>query len=190
MVVISCTDGSLAWGQTTTPLWRIATPRAGAIHPVSGAMAHNGSFYDIERGIAAIASDMDVFGFVGHIERIGGQVGFHEPPVWLSVQGGERLGRQGPQLDPGREGGDVEVFGPVENELGDDLLHPGGAGFHVGGDDDVVVAEGEVVPDGGGHEVVVEGAGHGGLSRRLDTWILTEEVLVTTCSLNQRLVPR
>ena len=162
MVVISCMDGSLAWGQTITPLWRIATPRAGAIHPVSGAMAHNGSFYDIERGIAAIASDMDVFGLVGHIERIRRQVGFHEPPVWLSVQGGERLGRQGPQLDPGREGGDVEVFGPVENELGDDLLHPGGAGFHIGGDDDVIGAEGEGVPDGGGHEVAVEGAGHEG----------------------------
>ena len=27
----------MAWGQTTTPLWRIATPGAGAIHPISGA---------------------------------------------------------------------------------------------------------------------------------------------------------
>ena len=47
----------------------------------------------------------------------------------------------------------------VEEELGDDLLHPGGAGLGVGGDDDVVVAEREVVPDGGVEMVVVELAG-------------------------------
>ena len=57
------------------------------------------------------------------------------------------LGRH-PQIEPGRMFGDLEPLGAVEDQLADDLLHPGGAGLAVGGDDDVVVAEREVVPDG------------------------------------------
>ena len=43
-----------------------------------------------------------------------------------------------------------------ERELGDDLLGPGGAGLGVSGDDDVVVAEAEIVPDGGIEVMVVK----------------------------------
>ena len=44
----------------------------------------------------------------------------------------------------------------VEDQLADDLLGPGGAGLGVGGDDDVVVAEDEVVPDRRVEVVVVQ----------------------------------
>jgi hypothetical protein len=43
--------------------------------------------------------------------------------------------------------------------LRDDLLGPGGAGLGVSGDDDVVVAEAEILPDGGIEVMVVELAG-------------------------------
>jgi hypothetical protein len=43
----------------------------------------------------------------------------------------------------------------LNKKLAYDLLHPGGAGLAVGGDDDVVVAELQVVPDGGVEMVIV-----------------------------------
>ena len=51
------------------------------------------------------------------------------------------------QVEPGREFADRGMVFALEDELRDDLLHPGGAGLAVGGNDDVVIAEGEVVPD-------------------------------------------
>jgi hypothetical protein len=43
-----------------------------------------------------------------------------------------------PQVEPGRDLGDVDPLGAVEDELADDLLGPGRAGLGIGGDDDVV----------------------------------------------------
>jgi hypothetical protein len=40
-------------------------------------------------------------------------------------------------------------FRPVEDQLQDDLLHPGRAGLGVCGHDDVILAEGKSVPGGG-----------------------------------------
>jgi hypothetical protein len=60
------------------------------------------------------------------------------------------------EVEPGRHGGDLKTLHAVEQKLAHDLLHPGGAGLAVGGDDDVVVAELQVVPDGGVEMVVVQ----------------------------------
>ena len=64
-----------------------------------------------------------------------------------------------------------QIVGVLEQELSDDLLRPGRPSLRVGGDDDVVVAEVEVIPDGGIEVMVVQLAlldgpddrvGHGG----------------------------
>src|SRR3546814_14623008 len=44
---------------------------------------------------------------------------------------------------------------PAEDQLPDDLLRPGGAGFGIAGDHHVVRPEAEVVPDGGIEMVAV-----------------------------------
>jgi hypothetical protein len=49
-------------------------------------------------------------------------------------------------LDPGGFVLAVAVRIALEDQLPDDLMHPGGAGFRPSTDDDVVVAHREVVP--------------------------------------------
>src|ERR1700729_2591466 len=58
----------------------------------------------------------------------------------------DRLGRNA-QIEPWRGFRDYYRFGAPEQELAHELLRPGRAGLDVSGDDDVVVAELEVVPD-------------------------------------------
>lgn len=48
------------------------------------------------------------------------------------------------------------ILGAVEDQLADDLLRPGGAGFGIGRNDDIVIAELEIVPDGGIDMMVME----------------------------------
>jgi hypothetical protein len=65
------------------------------------------------------------------------------------------LGRH-PQVDPGREFCDRQRRISAEQHLRHDLLHPCGAGLGIGGNDDVVIAEAEVVPDGGIEMMVMQ----------------------------------
>jgi hypothetical protein len=62
---------------------------------------------------------------------------------------------------------DGDVLSAVEDELRHHLLYPGGALFSIGGDDDVVIAEQKVVPDGGVESVVMQLTR---LSRPRDCW--------------------
>src|SRR5262249_23457232 len=54
---------------------------------------------------------------------------------------------------------DVPILGAGKHELADDLLQPGRARLRVAGDDDVVVAELEVVPDRRIEVMIVQFAG-------------------------------
>ena len=60
------------------------------------------------------------------------------------------------QVEPGRKLLHRKPVAAAEHELAHDLLHPGGAGLGIGGDDDVVVAEAEIVPHRGIEVMVVQ----------------------------------
>ena len=85
--------------------------------------------------------------------------------VWASTAGslisfgGTRRSIQGDISPTSRSSG------PLEQQLSQDLLDPGGAGLRIGGDDDVVIAEQEIVPDRRVEVVIVEFAR---LDRRTD----------------------
>ena len=84
-------------------------------------------------------------------------MGLDEAAVGLRLERRElHLLRRHAQIEPGRQLGDGDILRAVEQELAHDLLHPGGAGLGIGGDDDVAVAELKVVPDGGIEMVVVQ----------------------------------
>jgi hypothetical protein len=51
------------------------------------------------------------------------------------------------RVQPGSQWGDLEVGISSKQELGDDLLHPGGTGLGIGRDDNIVVSKRELVPD-------------------------------------------
>ena len=99
--------------------------------------------------VASVATDVDVFRLRREAERVDREVGLEEAPVGLRL---DDAAASPPWAAPaGRATGDISATSSVriavEEELGHDLLHPGRAGLGVGGDDDVVVAEREVVPD-------------------------------------------
>ena len=52
--------------------------------------------------------------------------------------------------------GDFEILLSSEDELGNDLLDPRRSGLGIGRDDDVVVAEDEIVPNGRVKMVIVK----------------------------------
>jgi hypothetical protein len=110
-----------------------------------------------EDHVAAVAADMDVFRAWREPERVKRQMGLNEAAMRLPLDGGQlHLLRRHAEIEPGRELGDRNVLGAIEHELGHDLLRPGGARLGVGADDDVVVAELEVVPDGRVEMVIVQ----------------------------------
>jgi len=98
--------------------------------------------------IPAVARDIDVFRFGRINQRIERQMRLDESAVRLRREHGQFdvLGRYA-QVQPGRHLRDLQTRIAVENQLCDDLLHPGRAGFCIGRDDDVVVPKGKIVPD-------------------------------------------
>jgi hypothetical protein len=99
--------------------------------------------------ISAIPRHKNIFRLRAEDEVLERRVGFDEAAVFLRFE--LREGRfEGGQAHVDPRGSRVEMWDWVvnveEDELGDDLLHPGGAGFAPAGDNDVVRAEREVVP--------------------------------------------
>ncbi len=118
--------------------------------------------------VAAVAPDVEVFRLRREHERVHREMRLQEAAMRLRLDGGQLLRlRRHAQVEPRRHLRHLEILATVEQELGDDLLGPGRARLGVGGDDDVVVAEAEVVPDGGVEVVVVQLAR---LLRPLDRW--------------------
>jgi len=110
-----------------------------------------------EDHVAPVAADIDVFGAGREHERVHGEMGLDEPAVFLRLNHRQLdLLRRYEKIEPGRHLGNLQALDAVEDELAHDLLHPGGAGLGVGGNNDVAVAELEVVPDGGIEMVVVQ----------------------------------
>ena len=97
--------------------------------------------------VAAIATDVDVFCLRREHQCIHRQVSFHKTPMFLRLEVGPELRRRQAEIDPGGYIAYRHFVGfAVEDELGDDLLHPGDAGLGVGREDDVVVAKLKIVP--------------------------------------------
>ena len=108
------------------------------------------------RHIAAIAGDIDVFGLVGKLQGIDRQVGFQEPAMRLRLDHRQLdLFRGQAQVHPRGHRAKVQPLGPTENQLAQNLLHPGGAGLGIGAQNDVVIAERKVVPDRAIHVVIM-----------------------------------
>jgi hypothetical protein len=100
------------------------------------------------RGIAAVAGDMDVFDLVVEGQPVERQMRLEETAMPLRLDLGDdlldRLGKA--PVDPCRYFHDRHRLGALEDEEAHDPLHPGGAAFGVGRDDDVVAARSIVPP--------------------------------------------
>jgi hypothetical protein len=107
--------------------------------------------------VAPVAPDVDVLRLGREDEGIKGEVRLEEPSVRLRLHHRQlHLLRGNAQVQPRGHLGHLELRVRPQQHLGDDLLHPGRAGLGVGRDDDVVVAEPEVVPDRRIEVVVVQ----------------------------------
>ena len=77
-------------------------------------------------------------------------MGLHEAAMGLRLDAGQLdLVGWDAEIEPGRHIGHRQAFFAIEQQLADNLLHPGGTGLGVGGDDDVIVAKWKIIPDGG-----------------------------------------
>ena len=98
--------------------------------------------------IAAVTSHEDILCLRAEDDILERRVCLDETAMFLRFEHSERgFWRNDTEVKPGRR--DVNgsfFFGALEDELRDDLLHPGCAGFAPACDDDVVWPEVEVVP--------------------------------------------
>ena len=107
--------------------------------------------------VAPVAPYVDVLRLGREDEGVDGKVGLQEAPVGLRLHHKQLdpLGGDA-QVEPGGDLGDLEVWVRAEQQLRDDLLGLGGATLGVAGDDNVVLAEAEGVPDRRVEVVVVQ----------------------------------
>jgi hypothetical protein len=98
--------------------------------------------------VAAVATDIDVFGFRLEDEGVERQMGLQETAVLLGDNTRElHLERWQAEVEPRRHVAHRHALSfAFENEIGDNLLHPGGPGLRPGGNDDVVISKLELVP--------------------------------------------
>jgi hypothetical protein len=99
--------------------------------------------------VAAVTADIDVFGYRRVDESVDREVCLDKATVPLCLHRRQLhlLGRYA-KVKPRRHFGDRQIFRAGKEKLSDDLLNPGGPGFGVRGDDDIVISEAKVVPDG------------------------------------------
>src|ERR687898_2645579 len=98
--------------------------------------------------VAAVAAYVDVLRLGREDQCIQGEVRLQEPTVRLRLYHRQLYFlRRDAEVQPRGHLRYLDLGVRTEQQLRDDLLHPGRAGLGVGRDDAVVVAEAEIVPD-------------------------------------------
>src|SRR5918994_2138382 len=110
--------------------------------------------------VAAVAAYVDVLRLGREDQGIEGEVRLQEPTVRLCLHHRQLYFlRRDAEVQPRGHLRYLDLGVRTEQQLRDDLLHPGRAGLGVGRDDAVVVAEAEIVPDRRVEVVVVQLSG-------------------------------
>ena len=91
--------------------------------------------------VTRIAANENILDLWRKDQGINRQMTLHEPAVGLGLNRGQlNLPRRNAPVDPRAEDGGLHAFRAIKDQLADDLLHPGCAGFGIGGNHDVIVA--------------------------------------------------
>src|SRR5262245_44121775 len=143
-VMIILPDGS-RWSldRRADPPWRVVQDRIPLVIDVDLMVVHTPD------DIASIPPNVEILSLWGKDEGLHGQMRLEAPPMRLRFNSGERLRLRDPDIQPGRHGRHIQAFGPLKQELGDDLLNPGRPRLGIGSNDDIIRAKVKGIPDRG-----------------------------------------
>ena len=99
--------------------------------------------------VAAIPANIEISGLGRKDQGFHRQMGLKKTAMGLGLKQRQSLlfGRKA-AINPGRYGSYIDMLRPLPQQLRHNLLHPRGAGFAIRADDNIIITEFELIPNG------------------------------------------